>query len=82
MLCYIERFYGSAIVYNPERWGTTDGYIPHRVMLAHWLASVSISAFERLSDIKTHVIIRSREKAESMMHEQLALAFPERTTDG
>lgn len=77
----MERFFGSEFVFNPARWGTSDGYVPYRVFRVYWFAAVSISAYERLSDIKTHTIVRNKEKSSAMLEETISTAFPE-TDDG
>lgn len=48
LLCQCEHFFGSAFVFNPARWVTSDGYVPARVLAVAVLALQAVRAGEIL----------------------------------
>lgn len=75
---HAQRYWGPDVVYNPQRWRTTDGYIPYHILQLYWLGAVSLMAFERYSAAKAQHMAERSEAGARLSQENLQLAFPDR----
>lgn len=74
-----ERYWGARWFYDPRRWRTADGYVPHRTLWAYWYAMEPVMAMERLSDTRSSRLAQMRDEkaAQLAVDREQQLAFPE-----
>lgn len=73
----VERFYGASWYWNPQRWGTVDGYAPWHVVWVAWRAMIALQAQERLSLTRAiRLGMAQGEAAKTGIDEDVAAAFP------
>ncbi len=74
---HCERFFGADWYWNPERWGTVDGYAPWMVVLAAWSSVASISAWERLSMMRAiDLAILHSDSKPAALQQEMRIAYP------
>lgn len=76
-----ERYYGAAWYFAPDRWATSDGYVPFFVGVDAWRTMQSLMAWERLQLSKAvqHAQPRSEDQLAAWQRAndaEIALAFP------
>lgn len=60
---------GSAWVWNPDRWGTADGYVDHRSLLAVWPALQRKAVTDRFSILRAVKMALGGEAAAALLRE-------------
>lgn len=74
----VERTLGSGFVYDRRRWGTTDGYIPYRVLVAAYQGLPALWALERLQMARAVNLGQAGEQGRSALAADAKLANGER----
>ena len=78
----VERYFGAAFYFNPQRWATVDGYAPWHVVWVAWRAMLALQAQERLSFTRAVRLAMAQGAHATTGHdEDVAAAFPPDSED-
>ena len=78
ILLQVERTLGSGFVVNRDRWGTADGYVPFRVLVAVYQGLPALWALERLQMARAVNLGQAGEQGKSALEADARLANGER----
>jgi len=68
--------FGETWYFNPERWPTSDGYVPHTVAWADYAALIAIDARIQLDAVVAHTISQSGKAARPAVEALNKAAYP------
>lgn len=68
--------FGELWYYNPDRWPTSDGYVPHAVCWVEYHGLAALEARAQLTTISAHAVLKSGKGARREIDKLMAHAFP------
>ncbi len=68
--------FGESWYYAPDRWQTTDGYVPHDVAWIEFMGLAALEARAQLTHVHAHVVANSGKHARRSLDALVRQAYP------